>query len=134
VFRPLKSWEKGGKKYLATSGGQPGPDQIGGANRVLGLLVLPAAVAYAHHETQTCPDGEGDTDNRHPSGNDRHCEGGENLEAKAAMTTPIRTQTTVAATTMTSRTTTTAAAWAARVGKRSPNSRTKLNPMWAARS
>lgn len=43
---------------------------------VLGLLLLPAAVGYAHDEQQTCPDEEGDTDNRHPSGKDRHCEAG----------------------------------------------------------
>lgn len=42
---------------------------------VMSLVALPAAV-YAHHEAQTCPDAEGDSDNRHPSGKDRHCESG----------------------------------------------------------
>ncbi len=39
----------------------------------LSLMALPA---MAHHEAQTCPDELGDTDNRHPSGKDKHCEAG----------------------------------------------------------
>jgi len=55
---------------------------------VLGLLLLPAAVGYADHEQQTCPDEEGDTDNRHPSGNDRHCEAGDSFPQGNAQSDP----------------------------------------------
>ena len=55
---------------------------------VLGLLLLPAAVSHAGHEQQTCPDEESDTDNRHPSGNDRHCEGGDSFPQGTAQSDP----------------------------------------------